>query len=133
MRSPSVTDCGDDGERLDRCSQQKLAANLARLLCSDSICTTFSARDRVRVFITVQQFDVDTRGHGILIARWRISMPESESSLKSGRTQLARMGPAPRGNPGAIAATLSDLMGEFSREPAQALQESTSSGLLGRR
>lgn len=118
------------GERLDQCFQRTLAANLSRLLSSDSIYLTDWGRDQVmvRVSINLHQFDVDTRGHGTLIAQWRISAPDSDMSLKSGYARLARVGPPPQGKPEMIATTLSELAGEFSQDLAlsicQALESS---------
>jgi uncharacterized lipoprotein YmbA len=114
------------GERLDESLQQTLAANLSRLLPSDSVYLTDWARDQVtvRVFITVQQFDVDTHGHGTLIAQWRIAAPDSNTPLKSGLTRLERGGAPLHGKPEVIAMTLSDLVAEFSRELAQSIRES---------
>src|SRR5207247_4268042 len=58
-------------ERLDHCFQLTLVANLSRLLSSNGIYLTDWGRDQVqaRVFINVQQFDVDTRGRGTLICQ----------------------------------------------------------------
>ena len=114
------------GERLDQCFQRTLAANLSQLLPSDHVYLADSGRNQVmvKVFITVQQFDVDAQGHGTLIAHWRIIAPDSDTSLKSGQTRLARAGTSPRGHPEAIAATLSELSAEFSRNLAQSIRES---------
>jgi len=113
------------GERLDECFQQTLAADLSRLLPSDRVYLTDWARDQVMVtvFITVQQFDLDTHGQGTLIAQWRIGAPGSDLPLKTGHTRLERTGASPRGKPEVIAATLSDLAAEFSRELAPAIRE----------
>jgi uncharacterized lipoprotein YmbA len=112
-------------ERLDQCFQRTLAANLSRLLPSDSIYLSDWGRDQVqaRVFINVQQFDVDTHGRGALIAQWRITAPDADIPLKSGQSRLIRTGSAPHGNPEIILATLSDLAAEFSRELAQSTRE----------
>ncbi len=117
------------GERLDQCFQRTLAANLSRLLPSDHVYLAESGREQVmvKVFINVHQFDVDTRGHGTLIAHWRITAPDSNASLMSGHARLERMGASPRGNAQVIAMTLSDLAAEFSRELAQSIRESVKS------
>jgi uncharacterized lipoprotein YmbA len=119
------------GERMDQSFQQTLAANLSRLLASDRIYLTDWARDqvKVRVFINVQQFDVDTSGHGTLLAQWRITSPDNDTPLKSGHTQLARTGALARGQPAVVAATLSDLEADFSRDLAQSIRESANSSL----
>jgi uncharacterized lipoprotein YmbA len=98
-------------ERLDRCFQRALAANLSRLLPSDSVYLSDWGRGEVqaRVFVDVQQFDVDTGGRGTLIAQWRITTETGDVLLKGGHARLVRPGASPSGNPGIIAATLSDL------------------------
>lgn len=114
------------GERLDQCFQRTLAANLSQLLPSDSVYAVDSARNQTMmcVLVSMQQFDVDTRGRGTLIAQWSITVPEQELPFKSGRAELFKSGLPPRGHPEAIATTLSDLAANFSRQLAQALQES---------
>ncbi|HXJ55990.1 MAG TPA: PqiC family protein [Verrucomicrobiae bacterium] len=114
------------GERLDQCFQRTVAANLSRLLSSDSIYLTDWGHDQVmvRVFISVQQFDVDTGGTGTLIAQWRTAAPDSDMPLKSGYARLVRTGASPRGNPEVIATTLSDVAAEFSRDLAVSIRES---------
>ena len=113
-------------ERLDHCFERALTANLSRLLCSESIYLSDWGRAQVqaRVFIDVQQFDVDNQGHGKLIANWRINVPDSQTTLKSGQARLDCTGPSPRGHPEVIAARLSDLAAEFSRTLAKSLSES---------
>jgi uncharacterized lipoprotein YmbA len=113
-------------ERLDRSFQQTLAVNLSILLPSDRMYPTDWGHDQVRVsvYVSVQRFDVDSSGHGTFIAQWRINAPDDNTPLKSGRTSLVRAGSSPRGHPEVIAATLSDLTAEFSRELAQAINES---------
>ena len=112
--------------RLDRSFQQTVANNLSKLLPSDRIYLTDWGHDQVRVgvSISVQQFDVDTAGRGTLIADWRINTRDNDTPLKSGQTRLVQAGSSPRGHPEMIAATLSDLTAEFSRELAQAISES---------
>lgn len=113
-------------DRLDHCFQRTLAANLSRLLSSDSIYLTDWAPGQVQanVFIHVQQFDVDTHGRGTLIAQWRIAAPDKDTPPKVGYARLARTGSSPRGKPEVIATTLSDLTAEFSRDLAQLIIES---------
>jgi uncharacterized lipoprotein YmbA len=112
-------------ERLDESFQRDLAANLAELLPSDSIYLTDWDHDQVKVavYISVQQFDVDTNGHGTLIAQWRITVAGGGIPLKSGRTRLDQAGASPRGKPEAVAKTLSDLAAQFSRGLAQSIRE----------
>jgi uncharacterized lipoprotein YmbA len=111
------------GERLDQSFQRTLVANLSRLLDSDNIYSSDWTRNQVmeRVFINVERFDVDTHGHGTLIAHWRISPRDGEVPLKSGTARLTRTGPS--ANAEAIALTLSELLGEFSHGLAQSIRE----------
>jgi uncharacterized lipoprotein YmbA len=113
-------------ERLDQGFQRTLAANLSRLLSSDSIYVADWRSDQVmaRVFIDIEQFDVDISGRGTLIARWRILAPDSDRLLKGGQIRLAQTGTSPRGHPAVVAAMLSDLAAEFSRELAQSIRDS---------
>ena len=113
------------GERLDECFQQTLATDLSRLLPSDRVYLTDWGRDQVKVtvFIAVQRFDLDTHGRGTLAAQWRIVAPDSEIPLKSGHTRLERAGASPRAQPEVIAATLSDLAADFSRELAPLIRQ----------
>jgi uncharacterized lipoprotein YmbA len=113
------------GERLDQSFQRTVAANLSRLLSSDRVYSTDWARNQVllRVFINVQQFEVDTKGHGTLVAHWRITSAGTDTPLKNGTARMDRVGNSPHGNPGVIAVTLSDLTSEFSRDLAQSIRE----------
>jgi uncharacterized lipoprotein YmbA len=72
------------GERLDQCFERALAANLSWLLSSENIYSTDWDRGHLmfRVFINVEQFDVDTQGHGTLIANWRITAPDTDAPVK---------------------------------------------------
>ena len=112
-------------ERLDQCFQRTLAANLSRLLPSDSVYLSDWGRDqvRVRVLINVEQFDVDTGGQGTLVAQWRLSAPETDVPLKSGHARVVWTGASPLGNPEVIATTLSNLAAEFSRDLAQSIHK----------
>ena len=113
-------------ERLDHSFRQTLAQNLSMLLASDRVYLSAFERDRliVRVSVNVEQFDVDTEGRGTLLAKWRLTAAGADKPIKIGQTRLTRPGPATRGNPQAIATTLSALLAEFSRELAPALRES---------
>ena len=112
-------------ERLDQCFQRTVAANLSRLLPSDSVYLSNWGRDQVSlsVFITVQQFDVDTGGQGTLTAQWRISAQDSETRSKSGHARLVCTGASPRDRPEVVATTLSNLAAEFSRDLAQSIHK----------
>src|SRR5258706_1100099 len=67
-------------ERLDRGLQRVFAANLASLLPTDRISiSAWRPQDvKVAVFVTIEQFDVDQKGHGVLAAWWRLLSPDNE-------------------------------------------------------
>jgi uncharacterized lipoprotein YmbA len=113
-------------ERLDQSFRHTLAENLSLLLGSNPAHVCASEHDGVvlRVSVNVQQFDVDTEGRGTLLAVWRLTAATVDKPIRSGQARFTRCGPSPRGNPQVIAATLSVLHAEFSRDLAQALQGS---------
>jgi uncharacterized lipoprotein YmbA len=114
-------------ERLDKGVQRVLAANLASLLPTDRILLSAWQKDAVAVeaYVTLDQFDVDASGRGVLVARWRILAPGGEKMLKAGSSRLSRQGPPPDAGASGAVATLSELLADFSRQLAQALQEAT--------
>jgi uncharacterized lipoprotein YmbA len=120
-------------ERLDTGLHRALAANLAVLLPTDKIrLSAWQDSDvAVEVFVAVEQFDVDTRGQGVLVAWWRVLTPGGEKTLKAETFRLSRSGPAPDTDPSGAVATLSDLVVELSRQVAQAIKETAP--LPGRR
>jgi uncharacterized lipoprotein YmbA len=111
-------------ERLDRGLQRVFAANLAALLPTDRI--SLSAwrpqEVNVEVFVTVEQFDVDRNGRGVLAAWWRLLAAGHEKELKAGQFRGVRSGPAPESDPQGAAATLSELAADLSREMAEAIK-----------
>ncbi len=115
-------------ERLDACFQRVLAANLATVLPSEQVRMSAWKRDDVaaEVYVAIEQFDVDTSGHGVMIAQWRILSPGGEKVMKSGGSRLSRKGPAPDAGASGAVATLSELVADLSRQLAQALQQAPS-------
>jgi uncharacterized lipoprotein YmbA len=112
-------------ERLDNGLQRVLASNLANLLPSDLVRMSAWRSDDVsaEVYVTVSQFDVDQSGQGVLATRWRILAPGGEKVLKAGGSQFSRKGPSPETDPSGAVGTLSDLVGDLSRQLAQSLKE----------
>ena len=112
-------------ERLDHSFRQTLANNLSSLLASNKV--SFPAADGgcaiVRVSVDVKQFDVDAQGRGTLIASWRLTFPETDRPVQTGESHLTHPGTSPP-NPQAIAATLSALTTQFSKQLAQAIDAS---------
>ena len=73
-------------ERLDSGFQRVLAANLSVLLPTDRIRLSAWNREDVsaEVRVVIEQFDVDLRGQGTLVARWRVTSPPNTASSESG-------------------------------------------------
>jgi len=115
-------------ERLNTGFANVLAADLAIALPTDRIHLAAWQRDQVaaEIHVTLEQFDVDKSGSGVLVARWRVVSPGGEQVLKAGTSRLARQGPRPDDNTSGAVATLSALIADFSRQLAQAIQETTS-------
>lgn len=112
-------------ERLDAGFQRVLSADLAAALPTDQIRLSAWQRDdvAVEVYVTIEQFDVEADGQGVLVAQWRILSPGGEKILKAGGTRLVRKGPAPDAGASGAVATLSELVADLSRQLAQALKE----------
>jgi uncharacterized lipoprotein YmbA len=110
-------------ERLNVGFQRVLAANLATLLSTDRVQLSAWDPDSVtaEIYVTIDQFDVDISGRGVLVARWRVLSPRGEKVLKAGTARLSRQGPASDVDGAAAVATLSELLAEFSRQVAQAI------------
>ena len=115
-------------ERLDSGFQRVLAANLAILLPTDRISLSAWQRNEVvaEVYVTLEQFDVDATGRGVLVARWRILSPGGDKALKAGSSRLSRQGPPPDPGVSGSIRTLSDLVADFAGQLASALKETTS-------
>jgi uncharacterized lipoprotein YmbA len=115
-------------ERLDTGFQRVLAADLAIVLPTEQVrVSAWQSEDvAAEVRVTVEQFDVDASGQGVLIAQWRILSPGGEKILKTGGSRLSRQGPPPNANTSGAVATLSELVADLSRQLAQALREATS-------
>jgi uncharacterized lipoprotein YmbA len=114
-------------ERLDTGIQRVLAANLASMLDSNQVRLSAWRSEEVgaELYVAVEQFDVDSTGRAVLVARWRILSPGGENTLKTGATRLARQGPSPDASTSGAVATLSELVAELSRQLVQALNETT--------
>jgi uncharacterized lipoprotein YmbA len=115
-------------ERLDSGFQRVLAANLAILLPTDRVPLSAWRRDEVvaEVYVTLEQFDVDTSGRGALVAQWRILSPGGDQLLKAGSSRLSRQGPPPDPDVSGSFDTLSQLVADFAGQLASALKETTS-------
>ena len=114
-------------ERLDSGIQRVLASNMSALLHTDKVrVSSWRSEDvSAEVYVSVEQFDVDAGGEGVLLARWRILAPGGEKLLRSGESRFKRNGPQPEKDPSGAVATLSELITDLSRQLAQALGEAT--------
>ena len=118
-------------ERLDQSFQRTLAADMCRSRsATNQFAESESNWQRLRILVTVDQFDVDTAGRGTLVAQWRIAASDGNESVSSGYTRLARTGGSPQGNPAAIAQTMSELTADFSSELTLSLNGSAKAGWL---
>lgn len=114
-------------ERLDIGIQRVLAADLATLLRTQQVrLSSWRSEDvSVEVYVAIEQFDVDARGEGVLVARWRIVAPGGENLLRSGESRFKRQGPSPDKDPSGAVATLSELLADLGRELAQSAAQAT--------
>lgn len=112
-------------ERLDAGFQRVLAADLAIVLPAEQVRTPAwqTADVAAEVYVTIEQFDLEASGQGVLVARWRILSPGGEKILKAGGCRLVREGPAPDAGVSDAVATLSGLVADLSRQLAEALKE----------
>lgn len=127
-KSASEIEVLDDAvwaEQLDEGFRRVLQENLSSASDQAQLSATGRNEATLRLSVDVEQFDVDAQGQGTLLANWRITEPGASKPMKSGQAHLTKSGPPPRGNPQAVATTLSALIGEFSGELAAASQQAT--------
>jgi len=112
-------------EPLDKGFGRVLAADLSTMIPTDQVrLGAWRVEDvELEVHVTVEQFDVDQAGKGTLVAWWRITAPGGAMVLKSGQARLTKDGQSPATSAQNIAATLSELVADLSRQLAQALKE----------
>lgn len=112
-------------EQLPSGFQRVLAADLAAVLPTDQMRLSAWRPEDVAmgVYVTVEQFDVDTTGRGVLVAWWRILSPTGERLLKAGQFRASHEGWPPQADPQAATATLSALLADFSRELADTIRQ----------
>ncbi|MGD1020725.1 MAG: PqiC family protein [Verrucomicrobiia bacterium] len=112
-------------ERLDKGFARVLAANLSAMIPTDQVLLGAWRTDDVtlEVHVTVEQFDVDQGGAGVLAAQWSITAPGGSKILKTGESRLTRAGKSPASDSQNIAATLSELTATFSQMLAETVRE----------
>jgi uncharacterized lipoprotein YmbA len=111
-------------ERLNVGFQRVLAADLsARVPAQIRLSEWRMADVTAGVYVTVEQFDVDEQGQGVLVAWWRVVSPAGDKILKSGQFRAKLSGPVPGIDTKGAVATLSALIGQLSEEIAAAVRE----------
>ncbi len=117
-------------ERVDQGLQRVLAADLTLLLPATQVRLSAWRREEVsqEVYVTVEQFDVDAAGQGVLVAWWRILSPGGEKVLQAGPCRVSRQGPPPGTDPQGATATLSELAAALARNVAQAIRPGAAPG-----
>ena len=111
-------------ERLNNGFQRALAANLSAMVPAQIRLTEWRVADvSVAVHVTVEQFDVDEHGQGVLAAWWRVTSPAGDKVLKSGQFRGKLSGPVPGVDTKGAVSTLSALVGQLSEEIASAVRE----------
>ena len=107
-------------ERLGTGLQRVLAANIGTLLPTDQVRLSMWGAEAVavEVDVTVQRFDVDSHGQGVLMAWWRILSPGGEKVVASGRVSATRQGPRPNKDPRGAAALMRALAAELTESRA---------------
>ena len=101
-----------------------LAADLAIVLPTEQVrLSAWQSEDvAAEVHVTIEQFDVDASGQGVLDRAVAHPLAGGEKMLKTGGSRLSRPGPPPNTNPSGAIATLSELVANLSRQLAQALK-----------
>jgi uncharacterized lipoprotein YmbA len=110
-------------ERLDQGFLRVLIADLSKRLPTQKIQPGPSrkAGPALELHLTIQQFDINTTGEGVLAADWRI-LSSLDGKTISGQFHSSHPGPTLERAPGEAVATLSTLINELSGELAQALK-----------
>jgi uncharacterized lipoprotein YmbA len=112
-------------ERLDKGFVRVLAADLSAMVPTDQVLLGAWRTDDVtlEVHVSVEQFDVDQAGTGILAAQWSITAPGGTKILKSGERRFTKAGKSPASGSQNIAATMSELTATFSQMLADTVRE----------
>jgi uncharacterized lipoprotein YmbA len=111
-------------ERMDEGFLRAITADLASQVPDHSILRSTTRNDRadLELHLTLQQFDVDITGEGVLTADWKTVSPANGKTLHSGQYHTSRKGPNPMQNPAGAVDTLNALINDLSRALAKSLQ-----------
>lgn len=112
-------------ERLDTALPAVLAADLSSLLPTDKIGISVGPSNDLatEMSVGIEQFDVSSSGHAVLVARWCILSAGGEKILRSGESHLSRSGPTPDTDPSGAVGTMSDLITDLARQLAQGFND----------
>lgn len=109
-------------EPLDEAVPRIVAANVDGLAAE--VVAVAGARGVVRadyrLFATVHRFDTDSAGSTVLVVQWGVTGAE-RATVVAPRTTRYRAAASPADQPGAVAAAMSDVLAQFSRDVAEAL------------
>lgn len=81
----------------------------------------------MEMHVAVIRFESDPQGRVTLEAQWRVTNPGGTHAWRTGRAKIHKQGPPPATDPGGAVATLSRSLGDFSRELATALADTSAS------
>ena len=103
-------------ERLEEGFLRVLTVSLASQLPGHTVRQTLSRNHEVdlAIQITVQEFDLNMTGEGVLSAEWRIISPANGKTIGAGQSHFSRKGPNPTQDPGGAVSTLSALIEDLS-------------------
>jgi hypothetical protein len=112
------------GEHLDRGIQRVLAGDLSVLFPGTRTVTSAwqSADVKAEVYVSVQRFELDEDGGATLDCQWRILSPGATRVLRSNHFKTTKKGPSLGKEPTGAVNTLSEALGDLSKEIAAALQ-----------
>jgi uncharacterized protein len=116
-------------ERLDQSIERVLGLNLQSILGATNVLPSAWRPGGVKVemHVAVSRFESDPQGRITLEAQWRITNPGGTHTWRTGRSKIHRQGPPPETDPGGAVATLSQSLGDLSRELAAALDDAAAS------
>lgn len=125
-RGPGVEMVVDEQNRwaepLEKAVPRIVASNIEALIPGIAVVAERSPiRPDYRLFATVHRLDTDARGHTVLVLQWGVTSAEGETRIAPGIGRYHSQA-APAGGPNAMAAAISDVLAQFSRDVATLLQ-----------
>jgi uncharacterized lipoprotein YmbA len=117
-------------EPLDQAMHRVVAANVDSLLAGMTVFSFPYDSGRMpayKVQGSLDRFDVDTSGLGVLIVQWGITDSDDDVVVPIGRSRYESRSGSP-GDPASDVATLNELLAAFSRDIAAHLQDGDATG-----